>query len=506
MNENKNKFTIEPLETIEFTELFQGLNLNKFPINSKIEQNNINDNNNDYTFKENEIIIEENENEYSNPNRNCLNFNDYITKNKEISKPKSLKNNNKTTSKINEHQKYLERLSKPKKINKPEEETKTPVKQNNYIKNEDLFHLYEDYKKIENKKDKMKQEYLELKMKDCSFSPTIYKLNKNVFQEKNNKFYQNSKKHSNKCSNLQISNSNTHNNQNFKKINNRKNKNNLDVYSRLYKMRNSYDDNRINYYDSDEVNCYFQPITNSNKKTENENVCFNNFIQRQKSFNKYLIQKKLAMRNNINEIQNKKCPFSPNNSCTSNSIYSIKLDAKRVDETYLDKINRITKKDINNNNCYTNIACNNIINNYITYKNNLNFHKIKRNKSTNFLNKSKSSNKYSYIDYLSYGRIDDEKKNCGESEQNFNKYKENFEKDNNKENFLDNNNKQYPYINDEQCLNNINNVKIRDENYCIKNTNNMGNNDYGICLNIADKCKNIKYIIKKHKKQTSKNF
>ena len=508
----KNKFTIEALETIEVPELFPNLDLNKIPMNHKIKQENNNDNNNiDYSLKENEIILEENEKEYSNQGLNFLNFNDFITKNKDMSKSKSLKNINKTSSKINNHQKYLELLSKPKKINKSEEEMKTPIKKNNFIKNKDLFHLYEDYKKIEDKKDKMKEEYLEQKMKDCSFSPTINKLSKNVFQEKYNKFYKNPKKYFNKCSNLQITDSNICSNKNFKRISNKKNSNSLDVYSRLYKTRNTYDNNRINYYDSDEINCYFQPITNSNKKKENNNICFKSFMKRQKLFNNYLIQKKLAMKNNINEIQNKKCTFTPNTSCTSNSIYSIKLDAQRIDETYLDKINRIIKKDISNNNCYTNIACNNSINNYINYKNNLNYKKLKRNQSANFLNKSKSkdkrSHKHSYIDYLSYGRIcDDINKNCRKNEYHFNNSKGNFGNYNNNKNILSCNNEKCFYINNnKQCSSRDINAKNKNENNYIKNTDNI-HNDYGICLNIADKCKNIKYIIEKNKKQINTDF
>ena len=66
-----------------------------------------------------------------------------------------------------------------------------------------------------------------------------------------------------------------------------------------------------------------------------------NFIERQEKFNKYINQKKINLKKDINRKESRKYTFTPNTSCTSNSKYSIKLEAERLEESNLDKANRM---------------------------------------------------------------------------------------------------------------------------------------------------------------------
>jgi hypothetical protein len=140
---------------------------------------------------------------------------------------------------------------------------------------------------------------------------------------------------------------NTYNEQNIQ------NNNNLDVYNRLYN-KNYYKKKKNNIISSKEEDCTFNPKLLSKF---NEKIEINNFILRQEKFNKYIKQKKINLKKDMNENESKKCTFTPNTSCTSNSKYSIKLEAQRQDESRLDKTNRmvydqIKKMEAKNNNLF----------------------------------------------------------------------------------------------------------------------------------------------------------
>ena len=484
-----------------------------------------------------------------------------------------IKNNSATTlhpKKKSEHQKYIEQLSQPKKssnnINLKEEVSKnrSPNTIKRKVKNEDIFRLYEEDKKWKVKKEKMRQEFLEKKMKECSFSPQINELNPKIFSGYSNNKNENTYIiNSNQKKNLEISNS-INNFTHVPKINKiyrpkRVNTNSLDVYSRLYKTKkNNTCVKCCDYIDNDAINCVFKPNVNYHIDCENDTESFHNFIKRQKMFEKYITEKKINLKNKFNNIQKKKCTFTPNISCTTNSKYSIRLNAKRYDETFLDKINRIRQKEPSYEENYDDFyndykekvnkkksvrnkpelkyEKNNNYTNYNDYNNNLYNYKIysKYNNNENYNNYTDCN-----IKYYNFKKLSDDNKDY--NYYNYNIYNNSNNDNNNGYNIYSNNN-----INNVNNINNINNIyndnnddlninyeigerdnyydtkaKYSKRNLSASNLKNNNSNFYseffyigndvkdgntnGICTNIAENCKNIKFIINKQKNRQSYN-
>ena len=85
----------------------------------------------------------------------------------------------------------------------------------------------------------------------------------------------------------------------------------------------------------------FKPEFYTYIKCKTSIECIENFLKRQKTYNNILTNKKLNLKNNKNILDNKINTFIPNTSITSNSKYSIKLQAKRFNESKNDKANRM---------------------------------------------------------------------------------------------------------------------------------------------------------------------
>jgi len=150
--------------------------------------------------------------------------------------------------------------------------------------------------------------------------------------------------------NLGNKNSNDKNkNKYFKKINK------CIIYKPI-KISNTNISNTKNIKKNDNINKYFSYESKANNKSNNIKTkpefytyiqcktsfdCLDNFLKRQKRYRSYTENKKNDLRINKNLIENKKHTFSPNTSYTSNSKYSIKLQAQRLNESNASKINRI---------------------------------------------------------------------------------------------------------------------------------------------------------------------
>jgi hypothetical protein len=176
------------------------------------------------------------------------------------------------------------------------------------------------------------------------------------------------------------------------------NNTNLDVYNRLYN-KSYYNKKKKNIITNEENNCTFNPQLFSSVKY---NECLDDFIKRQEQFNSYIKQKKINLKKVINNKESKKFTFTPNTSYTSASKYSIKLEAQRQDESYLDKTNRLvydSMKKIQERNNHLKLIYNTqytfipsinkntkkIINNKNNNINNLYYYKHKKTKENNIL-------------------------------------------------------------------------------------------------------------------------
>ena len=356
---SKNKYNINLLETIEHKELFQNLNtkINKNEFNKnqykteKKKQNDYNINNDDKDYfiineedssKKEKMIdnkdsYNNNDNDlyFENEDSNC-NQENSIQKiiNKAKNSSKSFKNIVK--KKLNNFQGLFNNLSPEKKehcitqedyINN-ENNNKSKKNNNNINKN-----------KIKNNNNIIKNENIkrkEIDIKDFSFERN--NKNNNLYKEQNNYYYTNQNKNDNE--NKNYFKSSKKNESNISYYNHNDNNNNLDVYNRLYN-KSYYTRKKNNINVNEENNCTFNPQLLSNFKNKKNMDCLDNFIKRQEQFNKYIKQKKINLKKDINKMESKKYTFTPNTSCTSGSKYSIKLEAQRLEESNLDKANRL---------------------------------------------------------------------------------------------------------------------------------------------------------------------
>ena len=367
---SKNKYNINLLETIEHKELFKNLNHNlrnkTFNKSSKIKNNICMDNNenfikgDDYQGKENiKHLILENGTSIKKSKINSKSF------------------NNNVKNQIINFQEIFYRLS-PKKNKRCLTQTDS---QNNEYDLKVKKKLKKNNSFIENKLKKINNSINQkekINIKNFIFERGSNKKDNNYFdidyiKDENKCYFKESKK-----DNLIINNTN------------------LDVYNRLYN-KSYYNKKKKNIVTNEESNCTFNPQLFSSIKY---NECLDDFIKRQEQFNSYIKQKKINLKNVINNKESKKFTFTPNTSCTSASKYSIKLEAQRQDESYLDKTNRLVydsmKKIQERNNHlkliyntkYTFIPCINkntrkIINNKNNIINNLYNYKQKKSKENN---------------------------------------------------------------------------------------------------------------------------
>ena len=410
---SKNKFSINLLETIEHKELFQNINKNINKTESKNNQhknktqknNNNNktvqnyDNSNNNFNKEYYIISEENSqnNEKYIQNEDVNNDNDkegddlylnddYTNFNKENS-IKLIINKAKTSSKS------FKDIVKKKLDNFQGIFIKLSPEKNKRCVTQDDARGNEKNNNIPKKNKKNKNYKNDIDIKDFSFERR--NKNNNLFTEQNNNYYY-SNPLNNDNENKNYFKTSKKNEPNISYYNHNDN-NNLDVYNRLYN-KSYYNKKKNNINTSEENNCTFNPQLLSNFKNKKNNDCLDNFIKRQEQFNKYIKQKKINLKNDINKIESKKYTFTPNTSCTSGSKYSIKLEAQRLEESNLDKANRLVYDSVKkmkekNNNLFlmynTQYSFIPTINKNINYKRN----NSNNNKINNYINKSKKKDR-----------------------------------------------------------------------------------------------------------------
>ena len=127
---------------------------------------------------------------------------------------------------------------------------------------------------------------------------------------------------------------------NTKNISNKKNAKSNNNY--IHKPENNtFLLNKTNIFKNNNHNIKFKPEFYTYIKCKTSFECIDNFLKRQKSYNKYISTKKINLKNNKNNIENKSNTFIPNTTFTSNSKYSIKLQAKRFKESKNDKNKRM---------------------------------------------------------------------------------------------------------------------------------------------------------------------
>ena len=335
---SKNKYNINLLETIEYKELFNNVNNNPKQLEYK-----------KYDEIFNNEIIQNTKNKKINFTQD--NLNKKISNNSKNS-AKSLKDNMKC--KIYNLKDIFNKYSPEKNIRSLTQYNSGKINENKKIKRKFANSLN---KRINNNKALLQNNLSDFKNQNKNFS-LISKKKEYIPQSRNDgskvnkiiKFTNNPEKEIENNNNLKYS-FNTYNNHNL--TNNTNNINNLDVYNRLYNK--SYYKKKNNIISTEDKDCTFNPklLTQFKEKTE-----INDFIKRQENFNKYIKQKKIDLKKDINLNESKKCTFTPNTTCTSGSKYSIKLEAQRQDESKQDKTNRmaydqIKKMEIKNYNLFT---------------------------------------------------------------------------------------------------------------------------------------------------------
>ena len=226
---------------------------------------------------------------------------------------------------------------------------------NNNNLNKIVEHLIKAYSKDELKliKDKLDNEVdeeEEPQPEKLNFIQHIYKRNKLKLSSDSPSFL---KSNNNKNTKINLGNKNFNDknkNKYFKKINK------CIIYKPI-KINNTNASNSKNFKKNDNnINKYFSYESNKNNKSNNIKAkpefytyiqcktsfdCIDNFLKRQKQYRSYTENKKNDLTLNKNYIENKKHTFNPNTSYTSNSKYSIKLQAQRLNESNVSKINRI---------------------------------------------------------------------------------------------------------------------------------------------------------------------
>ena len=324
---SKNKYKINLLETIEHKELFKNININLYKINNKKNNSykkteNYNNFDNDYYIinDENSNSIEiNNEKEYFKKNMTPNDSTEKMIK-KTKKSSKSFNNIIKNNDKFCIENDLFTKSSQETKKKCLTQDNDSQSKENNNIK-------------IKNESKNFSDENTNINKGNNNITP-VNELKDNIYYYSND-FKRNNKNicYFNKWQNKESKNSiNTYNNHN--------DKGNLDVYNRLYN-KSYYNKKKNNINEKEENDCTFNPQLLSNYKAKKNIDLLANFIERQEKFNKYINQKKINLKKDINRKESRKYTFTPNTSCTSNSKYSIKLEAERQEESNLDKANRM---------------------------------------------------------------------------------------------------------------------------------------------------------------------
>ena len=348
---SKNKYNIDLLETIEHKELFSSIpkfNKNtsskKNKSTNKISNNSLSKNKNINSYY---IINEENNtlNFPVNDKNDVINDNNITNASPEITNKAKINSNN-FKNYLNNKIEFFQRKPKSKSLIT---KNKNEADNNNHQKKPEYDCSY-DRRDNENQ-----QMYINKYNNEFSFTRKKNKKYKKMNNNKNLVINNITADTSNIISSYEKNNPLflrgvfSNNNSTFSKKNllpkskncNINTKNNLDIYSRLYNKQINNKKQNLTQEKNNKELCAFKPVLDSQLKLKTSLKCYDNFIKRQESFNKYLMQKKICLTNDIIQKENKKFTFTPNTSCTSNSKYSIKLEAQRCDESSLDKANRM---------------------------------------------------------------------------------------------------------------------------------------------------------------------
>ena len=298
-------------------------------------------------------VIEENFNENKKLKITKSN-NKYIEKNLNKFKPKYKQK--KISSHTNE---IINRLSKPKKFNININEKFNTENNKNYPQlnteknkknlNPRILELYEENKKLIEKKEMKKEEQEKAELRKYSYTPKINKRSQKIFNNNNEPLYKRYKQVMNEHNkNLELLKLDYEEKNSFspninKSFNSNHNLYNKSVYERLYETsnekltRNNFNENE-NFYS-------FQPNLYSQLHHEiipHSNI--NNFLSRQNEYNKIQLQKIEKIKQKVIDEEKEKFTFKPFLS-NEMSDYSIKINALREDENFENKIKRISSLD-----------------------------------------------------------------------------------------------------------------------------------------------------------------
>ena len=472
---NSNNLEIDLLETINKKDLFKNIenyeHIKKNFMNKKnilMNQNQyITDNyqiNNDEIVDENSDIIQNNDDlndnknnfntekeEKINYNENYVDFNSFISKNKEkINKiktfSKSLKNEkiikNKTLTPNRKNIKNMK--NENNKTNDIQKEPKKKLtKERIEINKKRINNLYNDYQKILNMRRKKKEELSKEEIKDCSFSPEIDKNSKKITKN-NSKFSKPI----------------------FLRYNNNKERKNILLkkyspnFTHIPKINKKY-----------KINSYYNDINKTKEKSKiiviknkniNEQIKNANILKRQILLDDYMNQQRIINFNNKINLSKMQNTFTYSKSQFSNKMkIDNNLNKSQIYPT-------IKKMKIKNN---MNVNINKFNNSYSNKK-------IQKSKSfyldcvqdINRKNKKDIIHKQKFIPIISIDKID----------KYYNYYK-----------------------NRNHIVSNINEKENVIQNYINKINDNIHNRktSKGICYNITEQCINIKKIIFKNKKK-----
>ena len=307
-NYNSSNKSYDDLKSTKINSSFNSIALNDFIQNKKNTFKNL--------FNSMDKIIDKHKNDVN-----------ILTNNYESKKQNNLNDKKENLNKIVDHlikvySKDELKFIKEKIDNKVEEEEEEPqpekflyTKHKNYLKlSSDIPSFLKTNNNIDQNNNKNNSKNIEIKRYN----------NKNQFLKKINKNinYKPIKINS-KISNLKIKNKNINKYKNIRLIN-----------------KSDLSDNKIKFKS--------QFYTYIKCKTSFE--CLDNFLKRQKSYNNYISNKKINLSRNKNIKEGTKHTFIPNTSLTSNSKYSIKIDAQRLNESKTDKDSRMIYKTIKNKN------------------------------------------------------------------------------------------------------------------------------------------------------------
>ena len=307
-NYNTSNKSYDDLKSTKINSSFNSIALNDFIQNKKNTFKNL--------FNSMDKIIDKHKNDVN-----------ILTNNYESKKQNNLNDKKENLNKIVDHlikvySKDELKFIKEKIDNKVEEEEEEPqpekllyTKHKNYLKlSSDIPSFLKTNNNIEQNNNKNNSKNIEIKRYN----------NKNQFFKKINKNINDKPiKINSKISNLKIKNKNINKYKNIRLIN-----------------KSDLSDNKIKFKS--------QFYTYIKCKTSFE--CLDNFLKRQKSYNNYISNKKINLSRNKNIKEGKKHTFIPNTSLTSNSKYSIKIDAQRLNESKTDKDSRMIYKTIKNKN------------------------------------------------------------------------------------------------------------------------------------------------------------